>query len=92
MSAASSIPNSRCATANRRVEVADGADALVVVTEWREFRTLDLAELAASMATPVLVDGRNMFQPETAIAAGFEYSGIGRAGTTRPARRTALTA
>jgi UDPglucose 6-dehydrogenase len=77
---------------NSALEVATGADALVVVTEWHEFRTLDLAELAASMATAVLVDGRNIFQPEAAHAAGFEYTGIGRAGTTRPARRTALTA
>ena len=59
-------------------DVAQDADALVVVTEWNEFRGLDLAALAPLMARPVLVDGRNIFQPETAIAAGFEYSGIGR--------------
>jgi UDPglucose 6-dehydrogenase len=64
-------------------ELAAEADALVVVTEWQQFRALDLAELAGSMATPILVDGRNLFAPEAAIAAGFDYSGIGRAARPR---------
>jgi UDPglucose 6-dehydrogenase len=59
-------------------ELASGADALVVVTEWREFRSLQLAELARLMAKPVLVDGRNLFSPEEAAAAGFDYAGVGR--------------
>jgi UDPglucose 6-dehydrogenase len=59
-------------------ELAVGADALVVVTEWGEFRKLDLGKLARTMATPVLVDGRNLFDPESAVAAGFHYTGIGR--------------
>jgi UDPglucose 6-dehydrogenase len=59
-------------------ELASGADALVLVTEWREFHALDLAELAGLMTSPILIDGRNFFVPETAIAAGFDYSGIGR--------------
>ena len=66
-------------------EMASGADALVLVTEWNEFRSLDLGKLARSMATPVLVDGRNLFQPDQAIAAGFDYTGIGRAGRARVA-------
>jgi UDPglucose 6-dehydrogenase len=61
-------------------ELAADADALVLVTEWKEFHTLDLAELAGVMASPILVDGRNLFVPETAIAAGFDYTGIGRSG------------
>jgi UDPglucose 6-dehydrogenase len=64
-------------------ELAAGADALVLVTEWREFRDLDLGKLARSMATPVLVDGRNLFSPEAALAAGFDYTGIGRAIPSR---------
>jgi UDPglucose 6-dehydrogenase len=59
-------------------ECAEEADALVVVTEWSEFRGLDLAALSRAMATPILVDGRNIFKPEDAIAAGFDYTGIGR--------------
>ena len=60
-------------------ELARDADALVLVTEWREFYDLDLAELAGLMASPILIDGRNFFVPETAVAAGFDYSSIGRA-------------
>ena len=60
-------------------EVAQDADALVLVTEWSEFAALPLAELAALMVKPILVDGRNVFRPESAAAAGFDYTGIGRA-------------
>ena len=59
-------------------EVANDADALVLVTEWRQFRDLPLAELANLMAKPILIDGRNLFDPTDAQAAGFEYAGIGR--------------
>jgi UDPglucose 6-dehydrogenase len=58
---------------------ADGADALLLVTEWPEFAKLNLAELGTRMKTRVLVDGRNLFNAETARAAGFDYAGIGRA-------------
>ena len=59
-------------------ETADDADALVLVTEWKEFARLDLPLLAQRMARPILVDGRNLFDPEAARRAGFDYSGIGR--------------
>jgi UDPglucose 6-dehydrogenase len=59
-------------------EVALDSDALVVVTEWNEFRHLLWEDLATLMAKPVLVDGRNIVDPETALAAGFDYTGIGR--------------
>jgi len=58
--------------------VADGADALVVVTEWDEFRALDLETLAGRMRGKVLVDLRNVYDPEEARRAGLIYSGIGR--------------
>lgn len=61
------------------LDAAADADAAVLVTEWREFGALDLATMAACMARPVLVDGRNLFDPEAARRAGFEYCGIGRA-------------
>ena len=70
-------------------ELAADADALVLVTEWQEFRALDLPSLARSMTSPVLVDGRNLFQPDAARSAGFDYSGIGRAGTPRAAKKNA---
>jgi UDPglucose 6-dehydrogenase len=56
----------------------DGADAAVLVTEWREFAELDWSEAAARMARPLLVDGRNFLDPAALRAAGFEYEGIGK--------------
>jgi UDPglucose 6-dehydrogenase len=57
--------------------VAEGADALVLTTEWDEFRNLDLAELAGRMAQAILIDGRNLFDAEKAQNVGFDYAGIG---------------
>ncbi|HTH08133.1 MAG TPA: UDP binding domain-containing protein, partial [Acidovorax sp.] len=58
-----------------------GADALVIVTEWKEFRSPDFAHLAATLKQPVVFDGRNLFEPETLRAAGLEHYPIGRAVT-----------
>ncbi len=49
------------------------ADALVLVTQWRQFATLDLRSLAKRMARAILVDGRNLFDPEAARRPGFDY-------------------
>ncbi|MFN5082243.1 UDP-glucose dehydrogenase family protein [Brevundimonas sp.] len=57
---------------------AEGADAVVIVTEWDPFRALDLDRLKVLMSQPVLVDLRNIYRPEDMAARGFEYSGIGR--------------
>jgi len=59
-------------------EVADGADALVVVTEWDEFRALDLSDLAARMRGKVLIDLRNIYDRAEALEAGLAYYGVGR--------------
>ena len=59
-------------------ELAADCDALVVVTEWDEFRRLDLNALFKAMPGSVLVDGRNIFDPKAAVQAGFNYIGIGR--------------
>jgi UDPglucose 6-dehydrogenase len=59
--------------------VADGADALVIVTEWDEFRALDLGKIARRMRGKALVDLRNVYDPEEAHRAGLDYRGIGRA-------------
>jgi UDPglucose 6-dehydrogenase len=61
---------------------ADGADALVVVTEWRQFRSPDFERLRALMKAPIVFDGRNLFEPATMRAAGFEHVPIGRAATS----------
>jgi UDPglucose 6-dehydrogenase len=57
---------------------ARGSDALVIVTEWRQFRALDLTRIKTSMATPVIVDLRNIYRPEDVRSAGFKYESIGR--------------
>jgi len=54
------------------------ADALVIVTEWRQFRALDLERIKASMIAPVIVDLRNIYRPEDMWALGFKYESIGR--------------
>ena len=56
----------------------DGADALVLVTEWNEFRALDLDRVKSLLAAPVIVDLRNIYRPEQMRARGFQYSSIGR--------------
>jgi UDPglucose 6-dehydrogenase len=56
------------------------ADALVIVTEWKEFRSPDFERIKATLRHPVIFDGRNMFSPATVEAAGIEYHAIGRLG------------
>jgi UDPglucose 6-dehydrogenase len=58
--------------------VGEGADALVLVTEWPEFSELDLAELAGAMRGDLLIDGRNFLDPAKVRDAGLHYEGIGR--------------
>jgi UDPglucose 6-dehydrogenase len=58
--------------------LAEGCDALVVVTEWNEFKHLDLARVRALMRRPVLIDGRNIYDPAAARSLGFTYQGVGR--------------
>jgi UDPglucose 6-dehydrogenase len=57
---------------------AEGADALVIATEWEQFRALDFARLKQAMANPVLIDLRNIYRPEEVTSQGFLYQGVGR--------------
>jgi UDPglucose 6-dehydrogenase len=59
-------------------EAARGADAVVLVTEWRQYWAPDFSRLREEMATPVLVDGRNIWPPEVVRERGFTYHSIGR--------------
>jgi UDPglucose 6-dehydrogenase len=59
-------------------DVADGADALVLATEWNEFKQLDLARIKQSMKHPNFVDGRNLYDPRRFTELGFNYRGMGR--------------
>ncbi|BAY97191.1 UDP-glucose/GDP-mannose dehydrogenase [Tolypothrix tenuis PCC 7101] len=58
--------------------LADGCDALVLVTEWQQFSHLDYVKMAQLMNHPVIIDGRNFLDPETMVRAGFQYVGVGR--------------
>ena len=60
------------------LEAVEGADAAVIVTEWAELRDLAREEVRVAMANPLIVDGRNLLDPDLARAAGFAYEGIGR--------------
>jgi UDPglucose 6-dehydrogenase len=59
-------------------EAVRGADAAVIVTEWEELRGLASSETREAMATPLIIDGRNLLDPDAVRAAGFAYEGIGR--------------
>jgi len=59
-------------------KAAEGANALLLVTEWEEFEHIDLNKIKQDMANPILVDGRNLFDPEKVRNLGFEYYSIGR--------------
>ncbi len=59
-------------------EAAQGADAIVVATPWNEFKNLDMLKIKESLKTPILIDGRNMYEPELMKEIGFEYRGVGR--------------
>jgi len=68
----------RVAYAEHRYDAADGADALVVLTEWQEYRVLDPDELRRRMRRPVVVDARNLYDPARMRAHGIQYASIGR--------------
>jgi len=64
--------------ATRQYDALDGADALVIVTEWNQFRRPDWARIQQKLRRPIIFDGRNIYTPKHVEALGFEYYGIGR--------------
>jgi UDPglucose 6-dehydrogenase len=69
-----------CDSANAAL---DGADALVIVTEWKQFRSADFARMRGALADAVVFDGRNLYRPADVEAAGLAYYGIGRGRSVR---------
>src|SRR5271165_6759195 len=65
--------------ANSAYEAAHGADALLILTEWEEFANLDLRRLHQELKYPIVIDGRNLYDPEVMAAHGFTYYSVGRA-------------
>jgi len=70
------------ALAARAREALDGADALVIVTEWKEFRSPDFDHLKKTLKEPVIFDGRNLYDPAMLKKQGFKYYAIGRGEST----------
>jgi UDPglucose 6-dehydrogenase len=67
------------------MDALDGAEALIIVTEWKAFRSPDFDKIKAALKHAVIIDGRNLFEPQVMAEAGFEYHGIGRSILTREA-------
>ncbi|NSL54664.1 UDP-glucose dehydrogenase family protein [Uliginosibacterium aquaticum] len=70
--------DSRLSYASRPMQALQGADALVIVTEWKEFRSPDFEAIKAILKSPAIFDGRNMYDPALPRAAGLDYEAIGR--------------
>jgi len=75
-------PDDRLTYVESAFEAARGANALVILTDWDEFRSLDLCRVRSLMRTPIIIDGRNLFEPVHMQAAGFEYYSLGRGEAT----------
>lgn len=69
---------SRVTLCSTPYEVAEGADALILATEWNEFKQLDFNKIYQSMSNKLIIDGRNLWDPDRLIEMGFTYIGIGR--------------
>jgi len=63
-------------------EAARGADALLILTEWEEFVGLDLQRIHGQLKYPIVIDGRNLYDPEVMAGLGFTYYSVGRPATT----------
>ena len=78
MGRAREILGSSVVLTNSAYEAAHGADALLILTEWEEFANLDLSRIRQELKYPIVIDGRNLYDPEVMAAQGFTYYSIGR--------------
>src|SRR6266403_3210597 len=79
MERAREVLNSKTEFVSNPYEAASGADALLILTEWEEFAGLDLDRLQQQLKYPIVIDGRNLYEPEAMAARGFTYYSVGRA-------------
>ena len=92
MDKAAAMPELRGVTmAKDAYDAARGAHAIVILTEWNEFRTLDLAKLKRAMEQPVLCDLRNIYSPEEVEAAGWAHVGVGKGRPGQSAKKRVVT-
>jgi len=73
--------NPELCLANDPYELAQGQDAIIVCTEWNEFKQLDLLRVKEAMHHPIILDGRNIYEPTTMTGLGFIYRAVGRGAT-----------
>ena len=64
--------------ADKAMQALEGADALLIVTEWKEFRSADLDAIKQSLKAPVIIDGRNLYDPKFVRGQGITYMAVGR--------------
>ena len=81
MERAQEVVSSNITFANSAYQAAHGADALLILTEWEEFANLDLNRLRQELKYPIVIDGRNLYDPEVMAAEGFSYYSVGRAAS-----------
>jgi len=78
MSKAKKVLKGRATFCKNAYEAARGSDCLVLATEWNEFKELDFKRIKKLMKQPVIVDGRNIYDPSEMKKMGFKYAGMGR--------------
>jgi UDPglucose 6-dehydrogenase len=78
------IFGNRISYGEAQYECIEGADALIIATEWNEFRTPDFDKILALLKDPVIFDGRNVFDVQTMEKKGFHYESIGRPLVNQP--------
>jgi UDPglucose 6-dehydrogenase len=81
MNRAREVIGNHISYANSSYEAAHDADALLILTEWEEFANLDLSRVRQELKYPIVIDGRNLYDPETMAAQGFTYYSVGRAAS-----------
>ena len=84
------VLNSSTEFVSNPYEAANGADALLILTEWEEFAALDLDRLHKQLKYPIVIDGRNLYDPDTMAARGFTYYSVGRPAAIPPAPADAV--
>jgi UDPglucose 6-dehydrogenase len=78
MERAKEVLKSSVMFASNAYEAASGADALLILTEWEEFAALDLERLRTLVKYPIVLDGRNLYDPAVMVEHGFSYYSVGR--------------
>jgi UDPglucose 6-dehydrogenase len=76
------VLNASVRLAESAYDAASGADALLILTEWEEFAALDLKRLRSELKYPIVIDGRNLYDPEVMAASGFTYYSVGRSASS----------